>query len=156
MTNEEVVVVDRIVQEVLARHGKGGSLVTILKDVQDKCAYLPEEAMIHIARGLGIPASEVYEVATFYSFLSADPLGENTIRICRSTPCFLKNSEIIVKTVEKELGISVGETTDDGKFSLQLTNCIGACDKAPAMMVNGKTHGHLTADKIARILSECK
>ena len=145
---------DRIVQEVLTRHGKDGSLVTILKEVQDKCAYLPEEAMIHIARGLGIPASEVYEVATFYSFLSADLLGENTIRICRSTPCFLKNSEIIVKTMEKELGISVGETTEDGKFSLLLTNCIGACDKAPAMMVNRKTYGNLTADKIARILSE--
>jgi NADH-quinone oxidoreductase subunit E len=146
--------VDRIVQEVLTRHGKGGSLVTILKEVQDKCAYLPEKAMLHIARGLGIPASEVYEVATFYSFLSADLLGENTIRICRSTPCFLKNSEIIVKTMEKELGISVGETTEDGKFSLLLTNCIGACDKAPAMMVNKKTFGKLTADKIARILSE--
>ncbi len=147
---------DRIVQEVLSRHGKGGSLVTILRDVQDKCAYLPEEAMIHIARGLGIPASEVYEVATFYSFLSADPLGENTIRICRSTPCFLKNSETIVKTVEKELGISVGETTEDGKFSLQLTNCIGACDRAPAMMVNRKIYGDLTAEKTARILSEYK
>ena len=156
MTNEEVVIVDRVVQEVLARHGKGGSLVTILKDVQDKCAYLPEEAMIHIARGLGIPASEVYEVATFYSFLSVDPLGENTIRICRSTPCFLKNSEIVVKTVEKELGISIGETTGDGKFSLRLTNCIGACDKAPAMMINRKIYGDLTADKIARILSEYK
>lgn len=147
---------DRVVQEVLARHGKGGSLVTILKDVQDKCAYLPEEAMIHIARGLGIPASEVYEVATFYSFLSVDPLGENTIRICRSIPCFLKNSEIVVKTVEKELGISIDETTGDGKFSLRLTNCIGACDKAPAMMINRKIYGDLTADKIARILSEYK
>lgn len=156
VTNEEVVIVDRVVQEVLARHGKGGSLVTILKDVQDKCAYLPEEAMIHIARGLGIPASEVYEVATFYSFLSVDPLGENTIRICRSTPCFLKNSEIVVKTVEKELGISIDETTGDGKFSLRLTNCIGACDKAPAMMINRKIYGDLTADKIARILSEYK
>lgn len=156
VANEEVVIVDRIVQEVLARHGKGGSLVTILKDVQDKCAYLPEEAMIHIARGLGIPASEVYEVATFYSFLSVDPLGENTIRICRSIPCFLKNSEIVVKTVEKELGISIDETTGDGKFSLRLTNCIGACDKAPAMMINRKIYGDLTADKIARILSEYK
>ena len=156
VTNEEVVLVDRVVKEVLARHGKGGSLVTILKDVQDKCAYLPEEAMIHIARGLGIPASEVYEVATFYSFLSAEPLGENTIRICRSTPCFLKNSEIIVKAVEKELGISVGETTEDGKFSLHLTNCIGACDKAPAMLVNGKLYGNLTPKSVKDTLDELK
>jgi len=148
--------VNKIVEEVLAHHGKDGSLVAILKEVQDRCAYIPQEAMINVARGLGISASEVYEVATFYSFLSAKPLGENTIRICRSTPCFLKNCETIVKTVEKELGISVEETTGDGKFSLQLTNCIGACDMAPAMMINKKVYGNLTPDKIARILNEYK
>ena len=146
---------DRIVQEVLACHGKGGSLVTILKEVQDGHAYLPQDAMIDIARGLDISASEVYEVATFYSFLSKEPLGENTIRICKSTPCFLRNCETIVKTVEKELGISIDETTEDGKFSLQLTNCIGACDVAPAMMINKTTYGNLTPDKIGKILSKC-
>jgi NADH:ubiquinone oxidoreductase subunit E len=124
--------------------------------VQDKHAYLSEDAMIDIARSLSISAGEVYEVATFYSFLSEKPLGENTIRICKSTPCFLKNCEAIVKTVEKELGISINETTEDGKFSLQLTNCIGACDMAPAMMINRKTYGNLSPDKIARILSEYK
>jgi len=148
--------VNRIVEEVLAHHGKDGSLVSILKEVQDKCAYLPEDVMIDVARGLGIPASEVYEVATFYSFLSVKPLGENTIKICQSTPCFLKNCETIVKTMERELDISIEETTGDGKFSLQLTNCIGACDMAPAMMINKKTYGNLTPDKIARILNEYK
>ena len=147
---------DSNVEEILARHKEGGSLVTILKEVQDECAYLPQEVVIDIARSLGVSPNEVYEVATFYSFLSTEPLGENTIRICRSTPCFLKNCDIIVKTVEEELGISVGETTDDGKFSLQLVNCIGACDKAPAMMINKKTYGNLTRDKVARILSEYK
>ncbi len=145
---------DRIVQEVLARHEKGISLVAILKEVQDECKYLSQDVMMDVARGLGISPNEVYEVATFYSFLSAEPLGENTIRVCRSTPCFLKNCETIVKTVERELGISVGQTTEDAKFSLQLTNCIGACDMAPAMMINKKTYGNLTPDKIARILSE--
>ncbi len=144
------------VQEVLARHGKDGSLLTILKEVQDESLYLSEDVMADIASGLDIPASEVYEVATFYSFLSTEPLGENTIRICQSTPCFLKNCETIVRAVEKELGISVGESTDDGKFSLQLANCIGACDVAPAMMINKKTYGKLTIDKVARILSERK
>lgn len=147
---------NKIVEEVLAHHGKDGSLVAILKEVQDKLMYLPQDAMNDVARGLEIPASEVYEVATFYSFLSVKPLGENTIRICKSTPCFLKNYETIVKTVEKELGISVDETTGDNKFSLQLTNCIGACDMAPAMMINKKTYGNLTPDKIARTLNEYK
>ncbi len=143
---------DMIVQEVLARHRKDGSLVTILKEVQDKCAYLSQDAMISVANSLGISAGEVYEVATFYSFLSPEPLGENIIRICKSTPCFLKNCETIVKTVEKELGISIGETTGNGKFSLQLTNCIGACDMAPAMMINKRIYGNLTPDKIKSIL----
>ena len=147
---------NRVVEEVLAHHGKGGSLVSILKEIQDKCSYLPEDVMMDVATGLGIPASEVYEVATFYSFLSVKPLGENAIKICQSTPCYLKNCETIVKTVEKELGISVKEITGDGKFSLQLTNCIGACDMAPAMMINKKTYGNLTPDKIARILNEYK
>ena len=145
---------DRIVQEVLASHKEDRSLISILKEVQDKHSYLSKDIMIDIASGLGIPTNEVHSVATFYSFLSVEPLGENTIRICRSTPCFLKNCDTIAKTVEKELGISIGETTEDGKFSLQLTNCIGACDKAPAMMINKETHGNLTPDKIARILGE--
>ena len=148
--------VDRIVQEVLERHGKDGSLVTILKEVQDEYAYVPKEAVTDIAKGLGISTGEVYEVATFYSFISTESLGENVIRICKSTPCFLKNHETIIKTVEEELGITVGETTEDGKFSLQLTNCIGACDKAPAMMINKKTYGNLTPDKVVEILSEYK
>ena len=144
------------VQEVLARHEENRSLVAILKEVQDERLYLSEDVMMDIASGLGISPGKVYEVATFYSFLSVEPLGENTIRICQSTPCFLKNCETIVRAVEKELGISVGESTDDGKFSLRLANCIGACDVAPAMMINKKTYGKLTIDKVARILSEHK
>jgi len=148
--------VEGVVQEVLDRHKKDGSLVSILKEVQDRYGYLTQDAMLDIARGLGVSAGEVYEVATFYSFLSTKPLGRNTIKICKSAPCFLKNCDIIIKTVEKELGINPGEVTEDGKFSLQLTNCIGACDMAPAVMINKKTYGNLTPDKIARILSEHK
>lgn len=143
---------DRVVQEVLARCGRDASLLTVLKEVQDKFSYLPENIIADIATGLGVSLSEVCEVASFYSFLSTEPLGDNTIRICKSTPCFLKNCDIIVKVVEKELGISVNETTEDGKFSLKLTNCIGACDMAPAMMINKRTYGNLSPDKVAGIL----
>ena len=145
---------DKVVQDILARHDRGASLVTILKEVQDEYSCLPPDAMIEIARSRNITPGEVYEVATFYSFLSPEPLGENVIRICKSTTCFLKNGDTIVKALEKELGIGIGETTEDGKFSLHLTNCIGACDKAPAMMINKKTYGNLTPEKVAKILSE--
>jgi len=105
-----------------------------------------------LAESLDIPVSEVYGVASFYSFLSTKPLGKNVIRICNSVPCYLKNSQSILATVEEELGIKPGETTEDGKFSLQLTNCIGACDQAPAMMINHKLYVDLTPMKIRDIL----
>lgn len=147
---------DKTVQEVLAHHEKDGNLISILKDIQDERMYLTNEIMKDIAEGLGITLGEVYEIATFYSFLSTEPLGKNVIRVCKSTPCFLKNYEFVVKAVEKDLGIKPGEITEDGKFSLHLTNCIGACDESPAMMINKKRYGNLTPDKIAQILSEYK
>jgi len=112
--------------------------------------------MIELAKSLDMSLSDVYGVATFYSFLSTKPQGRNVIRICKSIPCFLKNCQTIIETVEGEIGIKPGETTPDGKFSFQLANCIGACDKAPAMMVNYDVHVDLTPEKISQILKEYK
>jgi NADH-quinone oxidoreductase subunit E len=95
---------------------------------------------------------EVYGVATFYSFLSTRPLGTNVIRICKSLPCYMKNTQAIIESVHDAIGIGPGETTADGKFSLELTNCIGACDSAPAMLVNHDVHGNLTPKKISQVL----
>jgi NADH-quinone oxidoreductase subunit E len=100
--------------------------------------------------------NEVYGVASFYSFLSTKPLGRNVIRVCKSLPCYLKNSEMIIGAVAKELGIAPGETTVDRRFSFELTNCIGQCDKAPAMLIDGDVYGDLTPEKIAGILKGYK
>lgn len=132
------------------------SLLMMLQEAQRKSDYLSQEVMEEPSKSLGIPKSEVYGVATFYTFLSTKPQGRNVIRVCRSLPCFLKNSQLIIKSIEQEIGIKPGETTPDGKFSFQLTNCIGACDKAPAMMINDKVYGDLTAKKISEILEACK
>lgn len=131
-------------------------LLVLLKKAQEEFGYVPKESIVEIAKSLNATVSEVYGVVTFYSFLSAKPLGRNIIRVCRSLPCFLKNSETIIKSVTEELGISPGETTTDGRFSLELTNCIGVCDEAPAMMINSDIHLNLTPEKIAHILKECK
>jgi NADH-quinone oxidoreductase subunit E len=128
------------------------NLLALLKGEQRKSGSLSKEFMAEVAKSLAIPVSEVYAVATFYTFLSTRPLGRNVIRVCKSVPCYLKNSQIIIESLEKELGISPGETTPDGRFSLELVNCIGACDKAPAMLVNSQVHGSLTPGNIARIL----
>ncbi len=111
---------------------------------------------VEVAESLGLSVSDVYGVATFYSFLSTRPRGRNVIRICKSLPCFLENNQPIIETVEREIGIKPGETTPDGKFSFELTNCIGACDKAPAMMINDDVHVDLTPEKIAQILKAYK
>jgi len=127
-------------------------LTMLLKEAQNKFGYVPEEVMAELAESLEIPINEVYGVTSFYSFLSIKPLGRNVIRICKSLPCYLKNCQTIIESVEKELGIKPGETTADGRFSFQLTNCIGLCDQAPAMMINNDAHVDLTPEKVAQIL----
>jgi NADH-quinone oxidoreductase subunit E len=127
-----------------------------VEEAQRQAGCVSETVMIETARSLGLPVSEVYGVTTFYSFLSVQPLGRNVIRVCKSVPCYLKHAEMIIRNVEKVLGILPGETTPDGRFSFELTNCIGACDQAPAMLVNDEVHGHLTPDKIAEILRSFK
>ena len=135
---------------------KQNSLLLLLEEAQDKSGYLSPELMVDLAESLGISIGEVYAVATFYSFLSTEPQGRNVIRVCKSLPCFLKNSQLIVESVEQELGIRPGETTPDGKFSFQLTNCIGACDRAPAMMIDSEVYGDLTPERISEILKACE
>lgn len=132
------------------------NLLVQLKKAQDEFGYVPEEVITDIAQSLNISISEVFGVTTFYTFLSDKPLGRNVIRICQSLPCYLKNSQMIIKSVEDEIRISPGETTPDGQFSFELTNCIGACDRAPAMLINNDVHVSLTPEKISQILKEYK
>ena len=132
------------------------NLLVLLKRAQTRLGWVPEEVITELAQSLNIPLSEVYGVATFYSFLSTRPLGRNVIRVCKSLPCYLKNSQMIIETVAGKIGIKPGEVTPDGKFSLELANCIGACDKAPAILINDDVHGDLTPEKISHILKEYK
>jgi len=127
-----------------------------LKAAQDGRNYVTEEKIAEIADSLGLPVGEVYGVATFYSFLSVKKVGRNVIRVCQSLPCHLKGAETVAKTITETLDIAPGETTPDGRFTLEMTNCIGACDLAPAMLVNGDLHGNLTPEKIVKILKGYK
>jgi NADH:ubiquinone oxidoreductase subunit E/NAD-dependent dihydropyrimidine dehydrogenase PreA subunit len=146
-------------QDLASREEQKGSedgprkrLLEILKAEQRKSRSVSPEVIPEIAQSLNIGVSEVYGVATFYSFLSTKPLGRNVIRICKSLPCYLKNAPMIIESVRKALGIGPGETTPDGRFSFELTNCIGACDRAPAMLINHDVHGNLTPNKISETL----
>ena len=128
------------------------NVLVLLEAARNKHGYVPEKSIVEVAKSLNISESDVYGVATFYSFLSTRPLGRNVIRVCKSLPCYLKDSRMVIESVDKELGIKPGETTPDNKFSFELTNCIGACDKAPAMLINSDVHGDLTPEKISQVL----
>lgn len=132
------------------------NLLVTLIEAQARLGYLPQEFMAELADSLQIPVNDVYGVASFYSFLAVKPLGRNVIRVCRSLPCYLKNYQTIAAAVEKEIGIKPGGTTPDGRFSFELANCIGLCDRAPAMLINGDAHVYLTPGKISRILKKYK
>ena len=127
-------------------------LLNRIKDEQEKSGYVSEGAMATMAESMGVSVGEVYGVTTFYSFLSTKPLGRHVIRICKSVPCFFQNGGMLSASIERELGIGPGETTSDGRFTFELTNCIGACDQAPAMLVDETVYGDLTPLKIKEIL----
>jgi NADH-quinone oxidoreductase E subunit len=131
-------------------------LLVLLERAQSRSGYLSQETIAELAAALGLSIGEVYGVASFYSFLSVKPQGRNVIRVCKSLPCYLKDSQTIIDSVRKAIGIKPGETSADGRFSFELTNCIGACDRAPAMMINDDVHVDLTPEKIAKIFEGYK
>ncbi|MCX7729656.1 MAG: NADH-quinone oxidoreductase subunit NuoE [Candidatus Caldatribacterium sp.] len=142
------------VEEIIVRyHGEETPLLCILEEIQEKWGYLPQDVLGYVARRLGIPSSTVYGVATFYAFLSTQPVGKYVIRVCRSTPCHVRGAVNVLEALKKELGIREGETTKDGKFTLEVTSCLGVCGVAPAMMINNVTYGNLTEDRIREVLA---
>jgi len=130
------------------------NLLLLLKDAQRRSGYLSDQLMRELAESVGVTCSEIYGVGTFYSFLSTRPQGRNIIRACKSLPCCLKDSHLVISSIEGAIGIRAGEITPDGRFSFELVNCIGACDSAPAILVNNDLYTELTPRKISQILKE--
>jgi len=130
------------------------NVLMALQEAQTRFGYLPPEYMTELAESLDIPVNDVYGVASFYSFLAIKPLGRNVIRICKSLPCHLKDGQAVIEAIEKKIGAKPGNTTEDGRFSFELTNCIGLCDNSPAMLINHDAHIGLTSKKIAVILEK--
>ncbi len=129
-----------------------GCLMHILQEAQGIYGYLPMQVQEVIARGLGIPLSEVYGVVTFYSQFSLTPKGKHRISVCLGTACYVKGADKILEAVEKQLGIKCGECTADGLFSIDSCRCVGACGLAPVMMIGDEVYGKLTPDKVKGIL----
>jgi NADH:ubiquinone oxidoreductase subunit E len=131
-------------------------LLMRLKKIQEKDSYISEQAVKALSKELNISGIQIYEVITFYSFLSHKAKGKYVIRVCHSPSCYLKGSTNIFEELEKILGIKVGEITKDGKFSIEYTSCIGCCNESPAILINNIPHTKLTTEKLAKILKKCK
>lgn len=131
-----------------------GPLMPVMQKAQELFGYLSIETQELIADSLGIPMTEVYGVATFYSQFSLNPKGEYVISVCTGTACYVKGAQAVLDKVIEILGINVGETTPDGKFSIQDTRCLGCCGLAPVMMINDEVYGRLTPADIKGILDK--
>ena len=127
-----------------------------LKKIQKRCGYLKEKELVRLSEKLGIPLVKIYETGSFYSFLSTKPKGKYVIRVCNNLPCIANGSGKILEYLKKILKIRIGETTRNGKFSLETTSCIGCCDKPPAMMINEKVYTSLDEKKIKEIIRGLK
>ncbi|MDD3806823.1 MAG: NADH-quinone oxidoreductase subunit NuoE [Candidatus Marinimicrobia bacterium] len=146
---------ENIVRKAVKKYGKGReNLLPILQMVRKENNYLSEDQLREIATEMDLSAADVYGVATFYSFMDMQPKGKNIIRICKTITCFMKGKDSIVTALEDALGIKMGETTPDRKFSLLEANCIGWCHKGPAMLINDKVYVELTPEKAIQALEE--
>lgn len=132
------------------------NLLPILLELQAKAEdnHINEEAAKKVAKSLGITEGRVFEVVTYYAALSSEPRGESVIQICESTSCSVSGNKELIAWFEDELGIKMGETTGDKKFSLFFTHCFGACDIAPAVRIGHEVHGNLTREKVKELVAK--
>lgn len=133
-----------------------GALIPVLHEVQEYFGYVPYEAQTLIAKGLDIPASEVYGVVTFYSRFTLKPTGKYKVSVCLGTACYVKGSSRVLDKIEEILGVKAGDSSEDGIYSVEATRCIGACGLAPVMTVNEDVYGKVTPDEVEAILAMYK
>jgi NADP-reducing hydrogenase subunit HndA len=129
-------------------------LINVLHKCQEHFGYLPAEVQEVISNELVVPVAKVYGVVTFYSFFTMTPKGKHPISICMGTACYVRGAEKVLDEFKKELGLQVGQTSADGKFSLSSLRCVGACGLAPVVMVGDKTYGRVAPDDVRNIIKE--
>lgn len=145
------------VKEIIsANKSKPGGIIEAYHAIQKEYNYLPQEAVKEAARVFGVSEAQAYGVATFYSYLSVEPRGQYIIRMCESAPCHIAGADEVIKAFEKQLGIKVGETTADGKFTLELTECVGQCQATPVITINSQPVYDVTVQMVPEILKSCK
>jgi len=133
---------------------KKGNLISVLHKAQEIFGYLPVDVQKYVAQNMEVPLAEVYGVITFYSFFTTKPRGKYPISVCMGTACYVNGAQNILTEVERELRIKVGQTSEDGNFSIDVLRCVGACGMAPVVMVGNKIHGKVEAENVNALLKE--
>ncbi len=146
--------IDKIKEICKSFDNKPGNLINVLHKTQEHFGYLPAEIQEKVAEELNVSAAKVYGVVTFYSFFTMTPKGRYPISICTGTACYVRGAENVLEEFKKELGIAVGETSEDGKYSLSCLRCVGACGLAPVVLVGEKTYGRVAPDDVKAIVEE--
>lgn len=138
------------IQTIIQEYGATESaLIPILQKVQSEYRYLPEEILTFVATALDLPPATVYGVATFYAQFSLEPKGKHIVRVCDGTACHVRKNQGVISAIQKKLGLKAGErTTPDMRYTMEVVSCIGACALAPAVVIDGKVHGQMTAEKV--------
>lgn len=151
---------DRLKEDIVAWTKRFGTersaLIPILQEIQARYHRVSDFAMQVVADLLGIHPVEVYSVVSFYAFLDDKPKGKHVIRLCRTISCDMQGKENVANQLRADLDVDFGETTEDGMFTLEWTNCLGMCDQGPALMVNDEIHTRLTPEKVHDIVEECR
>ena len=144
---------DETMQKILEVYTKDKSnLIQILNEVQEHYGYIPKHAQTAISEYLNIPLAEIYGVITFYARFTLEPKGKYNISICLGTACFVKGSQAILDRLKERLNLEEGQTSSDGKFSIDTTRCVGACGIAPVFTVNDEVYGHATVKKLDEVI----
>jgi len=148
-------ILEKVAAIAAAYKGREDMLIQVLKDAQVVANNgIAADVAAVIAAEMGLPISKVYGVVTFYSMFSTQARGKYIIRMCKSAPCHVKGAKEVLKAMEEALGISVGETTPDGKFTLETCECLGICNVAPAIMINDDVHEKLTPETVKEVLAK--
>jgi NADH-quinone oxidoreductase subunit E len=152
-TREEpnVAVVDAIVHK---HNVHAGATIAILQEIQEIYGYVPREAILRVSQDTGIPASDIYGIVTFYAQFRLQPQGQHLIKVCHGTACHLNGAEKMADAVCKCAGAKEGETSADGKYTVEKVACLGCCSLAPTIMIDNETFGRLTPDNVSKVIRE--
>jgi NADH:ubiquinone oxidoreductase subunit E len=138
------------------RRSQPHQLIEVLQDVQELCGYIPQDAMIFVSKELGVTLMEVFRVANFYKAFSLTPRGKNLFTVCTGTACHVRGANLLIDQIRGQLNIEAGETTEDGQFTAESVNCVGACALGPIVVQNGSYLDHMTPAKLRKVIDKSR